>query len=173
MSLEDLRNAIRDIPDFPQKGVIFKDITPLINSPKLFREAVDMLAEKFADQSVDLVVCIEARGFIFGAALAYRLGAGVVLVRKEGKLPHRTKKVTFELEYGTETVEIHEDAIRPQSRVLIVDDLLATGGTLAAAVDLVKYYGGEIVGIPVLIELDFLKGREKLKGQPLFSLIHF
>ncbi len=173
MSLEDLKKSIRDIPDFPQEGVIFKDVMPLINDPLLFREAIDTLADRFADRPVDLVVCIEARGFIFGSALAYKLGAGLAPVRKEGKLPHRTKKVSFELEYGRATVEIHEDAIREGSRVLIVDDLLATGGTLAAAVELAEHYQAEIVGIAVLIELDFLKGREKLKDYPFVSLIHF
>lgn len=173
MSLQDLKDAIRDIPDFPRQGVLFKDITPLINDRELFRETVDTLARPFADRGVELVVCIEARGFIFGAALAYKLGAGLAPVRKAGKLPHRTKKVSFELEYGSAAVEIHEDAIRPGTRVLIVDDLLATGGTLAAAVELVEHYRGEIVGVVVLIELDFLKGREKLKGYPFFSLIHY
>lgn len=173
MSSEDLKEAIRDIPDFPQKGVIFKDITPLINDRNLFREAVDLMAEPMAEDPPDCIVCIEARGFIFGAALAYKLGTGLVPVRKEGKLPHRTRKVSFELEYGSATVEIHEDAVHPGRRVWIVDDLLATGGTLEAAVKLVRHSGGEVAGISVLIELDFLKGREKLQGYPLYTLIHF
>lgn len=173
MSKSELINAIRDIPDFPAPGVIFKDITTLIKDGRLFRETVDLMAQEFADRKIDLVVCIEARGFIFGSALAYVLGAGVILVRKEGKLPHRTRKMSYSLEYGSATVEIHEDAISPGSRVLIVDDLLATGGTLAATVDLVRGLGGKIEAAAVLIELDFLKGREKLKDVPIFSLIHY
>ncbi|MFH1038500.1 MAG: adenine phosphoribosyltransferase [PVC group bacterium] len=173
MSKEDLRNAIRDIPDFPEKGVIFKDITTLLKEGRLFRESVDLMADGFAGKGIDLVVCVEARGFIFGSALAYKLGAGVVPVRKEGKLPHKTRKVSYSLEYGSATVEIHEDAVAPGSRVLIVDDLLATGGTLAAAVDLVRQHGGIIEAVAVLIELDFLNGREKLKDVPVWSLIHY
>ena len=173
MTVEDLKNAIRDIPDFPQKGVIFKDITPLLNDPDLFRESVDLMAQEFADKNIDSVVCVEARGFIFGAAVAYKLGAALVPVRKEGKLPYRTRKVSYSLEYGQATVEIHEDAIRPGSRVLIIDDLLATGGTLAASVDLVREHGGEIIGVAVLIELDFLEGRDQLKDIPIFTLIHY
>jgi len=173
MSKADLVKAIRDIPDFPVPGVIFKDITTLIKEAGLFRESVDLMAEEFAGRRIDLVVCVEARGFIFGSALAYKLGAGVVPVRKEGKLPHRTRKVGYSLEYGTAAVEIHEDAVAPGSRVLIVDDLLATGGTLAATVDLVRGLGGEVEAVAVLIELDFLNGREKLKDVPIFSLIHY
>ncbi len=173
MSKADLISSIRDIPDFPAPGVIFKDITTLIKDGRLFKESVDLLAEEFAGRQIDLVVCIEARGFIFGSALAYKLGAGVVPVRKEGKLPHSTRKVGYSLEYGTATVEIHEDAVSPGSRVLIVDDLLATGGTLGAAVELVRGLGGEIEAVAVLIELDFLKGREKLKDVEIFSLIHY
>ncbi len=173
MSKADLSAAIRDIPDFPVPGVVFKDITTLIKDPRLFKESVDLLAAEFSGREIDLVVSVEARGFIYGAALAYRLGAGVIPVRKEGKLPSRTRKVGYSLEYGTATVEIHEDAIPPGSRVLIVDDLLATGGTLAATVDLVRGLGGEVEAIAVLIELDFLKGREKLKDVPIFSLLHY
>lgn len=173
MTVDDLKNSIRDIPDFPEKGIIFKDITPLLNDPVLFRESIDILAGEFADSDIQSVVCVEARGFIFGAALAYKLGAALVPVRKEGKLPHRTKKVSYSLEYGTATVEIHEDAVNPGTRVLIIDDLLATGGTLAAAAELVEHSGGEIVAIAVLIELEFLKGREKLGDKNVFSLIRF
>jgi len=160
-------------PNFPEEGIIFKDITTLISNPLLFKEAIDLLVEEFTEQEIDQVVCVEARGFIFGAVLAYKLGAGLVPVRKEGKLPHKTRKASYALEYGTATVEIHEDAIQPGTRVLIVDDLLATGGTLAATVELVKQNGGEIVGVAVLIELDFLNGRDKLKDTPVFSLIHY
>lgn len=172
MSKEDIKNAIRDIPDFPEKGIIFKDITTMISDGRLFKESVDLIADEFADRKVDLVVCVEARGFIFGAAIAYRLGAGLVPVRKEGKLPYKTRKVSYALEYGSATVEIHDDAVKPGIRVLIVDDLLATGGTLAATVDLVKQHGGDIVAVAVLIELDFLNGRERLKEIPIFSLLH-
>ena len=173
MSLADLKKAIRDVPDFPKRGIIFKDITPLISDGKLFKEAIDLLAKPFTRSPPQKVVCIDARGFIFGAALALKFGAGVVPVRKAGKLPHKTKQASFDLEYGSATVEIHEDAICPGERVLIVDDLLATGGTLKAAIDLVKHSGGEIIGISVVIELDFLKGREKIKDLPIHSLIHF
>lgn len=173
MSIEELARSIRDIPDFPKEGIVFKDITTLISDSRLFKEAIDLMADEFADQDIDLVVCVEARGFIFGAVLAYKLGAGLVLVRKEGKLPYKTNKVSYALEYGNATVEIHEDAVQPGSRVLIVDDLLATGGTLAATVDLMKQHGGNIVGVAVLAELDFLNGREKLKGTPVFALIHY
>ncbi len=172
MSKEDIKNAIRDIPDFPEKGIIFKDITTMISDGRLFKESVDLIADEFADRKVDLVVCVEARGFIFGAAIAYRLGAGLVPVRKEGKRPYKTRKVSYALQYGSATVEIHDDAVKPGIRVLIVDDLLATGGTLAATVDLVKQHGGDIVAVAVLIELDFLNGRERLKEIPIFSLLH-
>jgi len=173
MSKEDLRNSIRDIPDFPQEGVIFKDITPLLRKGGLFREAVDLLAAPYADAPPDLVAAVDARGFIFGAALAYKLGVGLVPIRKEGKLPYRTRKAGYDLEYGSATVEIHEDAVREGERVLLVDDLLATGGTLAAAARLIEENGARLVGIAVLIELDFLHGREKLAGRPLFSLLHY
>ena len=173
MSIEELSRSIRDIPDFPEEGVVFKDITTLINDPRLFKEAIDLMAGEFINSNIDLVVGVDARGFIFSSVLAYILGAGLILVRKEGKLPYKTKKVSYDLEYGTATVEVHEDAVRPGSRILIVDDLLATGGTLGAAVDLVKQQGGDIVAVAVLIELDFLNGREKLKGTPIFSLIHY
>jgi adenine phosphoribosyltransferase len=173
VSIEELARSVRDIPDFPEEGVVFKDITTLVIDPRLFKEAIDRMAAEFSDREIDLVACVEARGFIFGSALAYKLGAGLVPVRKEGKLPYKTKKVSYSLEYGNATVEIHEDAIKPGSRVLIVDDLLATGGTLGATVDLVNQHGGDIVAVAVLIELDFLNGREKLKDTPIFSLIHY
>ena len=173
MSVENIKRAIRDIPDFPQPGVIFKDITPLLNRADLFREAIDLMGEEFAANPPGLIACVEARGFILGSALAYKLGAGLVPVRKEGKLPHKTRKASFELEYGKATVEVHEDAILPGVRVLIVDDVLATGGTLAATVDMVEGFGAKIVGISVLIELDFLGGRKKISRYPLYSLIHY
>ena len=173
MSIEDLKNSIRDIPDFPQKGVIFKDITPLLQNGKLFREAVDLLAEPYLEEPPELVAAIDARGFIFGAALAYKLGVGLVPIRKEGKLPYHTRKASYDLEYGSATVEIHQDAIKEGERVLLVDDLLATGGTLAAATELIKKHHARLIGIAVLIELDFLHGREKLTDYPLFSLLHY
>ena len=173
MSLESLKKAIRDVPDFPKPGIIFKDITPLISDGKLFREAIDLMAKPYLAHPPVKVVCIDARGFIFGAALAHKLGAGVVPVRKAGKLPHRTKRASFDLEYGSATVEIHEDGVSPGERVLIVDDLLATGGTLRAAIDLVRHAQGEIIGVCVAIELDFLKGREKIRDLPVHSLIHY
>lgn len=166
-----LKDLIRDIPDFPKKGIIFKDITTLLKEKQGFKEAVDKLADRVKGKKIDLVVSMESRGFIFGAALAYKLGAGFVPVRKKGKLPYKTYEVTYQLEYGTDTLTMHQDAIKPGQKVLIVDDLLATGGTTSAVIDLVKKLGGDIVFIIFLIELVFLKGKEKLKEYPMFSLI--
>ena len=169
----DLKTCIRDIPDFPKKGIIFKDITTLLQDKNAFRQAIDGLAEKFEDKKIDVVVAVDARGFIFGGAVAYKLGAGFVPVRKKGKLPYKTNSAAYELEYGTDTLEMHDDAIKPGQRVLIIDDLLATGGTVKAVTDLVKKLKGEIAGIGFLIELTFLKGIEKLKGFPVYSLIKY
>jgi adenine phosphoribosyltransferase len=163
---------IRDIPDFPKPGILFKDITPLLRDPAGFRKAVDLVAHRYDGKRIDVVVGIESRGFIIGAALAYRLGAGVILIRKPGKLPYTTHKTVYELEYGSDALEIHTDAIGKGQRVVIADDLLATGGTMNAAIDLVKRQGGEIVECAFLIELEFLKGREKIK-HPVFSLVKF
>ena len=171
--MEDLKKAIRDIPDFPRKGIIFKDITPLLQNTKLFKKAVDELSEKFAEKNIDVVVSVESRGFILGSAIAYKLDASFVPVRKKGKLPYRTYRATYDLEYGQDTLEIHQDAISKGNKVLIIDDLLATGGTLGAVIGLVKKMGGEIAGIGFLIELTFLKGREKNKDYGIFSLIKF
>lgn len=171
--MDELKKAIRAIPDFPKKGIVFRDITTLIADGALFRKAVDILADRYRDAKIDAVVSIESRGFIFGAAVAYSLGAGVVPVRKPGKLPHETHDATYELEYGTDTLEIHRDAFAAGSRVLLIDDLLATGGTCAATVELVEKLGGEIAGIAFLIELSFLKGREKLKGKDVFSIVKY
>jgi len=171
--LEKIKNAIRDIPDFPKKGIIFKDITPLIQDKELFKEVIDILAARYKDKKIDLIACIDARGFIFGGALAYKLGVGLVPVRKQGKLPHRTKRATYDLEYGTDAVEIHEDAVMPGHRILLVDDLLATGGTAAAAANLIQEAGGVLVEIAFLIELEFLHGKDKLKNNSIFSLIKF
>ncbi|MFH1866347.1 MAG: adenine phosphoribosyltransferase [Candidatus Eisenbacteria bacterium] len=169
----DLRRLIRDVPDFPKPGIVFKDITTLTKDPEGLRTAVDAIAERYADADVDLVVGIESRGFVFGAAVAYKLGVGFVPARKPGKLPSQTVSAEYELEYGTDALEIHRDAIGAGRRVLIVDDLLATGGTAAATAKLVSELGGEIVGIAFLIDLAFLRGRDKLAGYDVFSLIEY
>lgn len=171
--MKDFRNLIRDIPDFPKKGILFKDITPLLRDADAFKNAVDEIVQFFSKKRIDLVACVEARGFILGGAIAYQLGAGFVPIRKKGKLPYRTKRVTYSLEYGEDILELHEDAIRPGERVLIVDDLLATGGTSAAVLELIQSLGGKVVGIVFLVELAFLKGREKLKGHTVHSLIAY
>jgi adenine phosphoribosyltransferase len=167
----DLENYIRDVPDFPKKGIVFKDITPLLADAEAMREACDRLAEPFADSGVAKVVGIESRGFIFAAPVAERLGAGLVPVRKPGKLPAETVSQSYQLEYGTDQIEVHADAIAPGEKVLMLDDLLATGGTMAAACDLVRKLGGEIVGIAFVIELCFLNGRDKLGDYDLHTLI--
>lgn len=169
-AVDELKSLIRDIPDFPKKGVIYKDITPLLKEGESFKKIVDTLAERYKDRRIDYIASIEARGFVFGSALAYRMGKGLIPIRKKGKLPYKTMSVTYDLEYGTDTLEMHEDAVKKGDRVLIVDDLLATGGTAAAACDLVKKTGGEIEEISFVIELEFLKGRDKLKDYPVFSL---
>lgn len=169
----DLRQHIRDIPDFPKQGILFKDITTLLSNRYAFKAALDALAQKYKNKKIDLVVAVEARGFILGGALAHKIGAGFIPVRKKGKLPWKTSSVTYDLEYGTDTLEMHHDAIKPGDKVLIVDDLLATGGTVKAVTDLVKKLQGKISGIAFLIELGFLKGREKLKEYPIFSLIKY
>jgi adenine phosphoribosyltransferase len=171
--VEDLKKSIRDIPDFPKKGIIFKDITPLLKDARLFKKAVDFLSERFKGMRIDKVVSVESRGFILGSAIAYKLEASFIPVRKKGKLPYLTHRVTYDLEYGQDTLEMHQDAIQKGDKVLIIDDLLATGGTLRATIDLVKKMGGEIDGIGFLIELTFLKGREKNKDYDIFSLIEF
>jgi adenine phosphoribosyltransferase len=167
----ELEKLIRDVPDFPKQGIVFKDITPLLASADAFREACDRLAEPFADKGVTVVTGIESRGFIFGGPVAERLQAGFVPIRKPGKLPAETVRQRYELEYGSDEVEIHADAIRPGDRVLMVDDLLATGGTMAAACQLVRRLGGQIAGAAFLIELCFLRGREKLTDYDVVSLI--
>lgn len=169
--MNDLKKSIRDIPGFPKEGIVFKDITTLLKDGKKFKEAVDLLAAEYADKKIDVILSVEARGFIFGAALAYKLGVGIAPIRKKGKLPYKTHAITYELEYGKDTLEIHQDAFQKGARVLIVDDLLATGGTVRAVADLVEKMGGKIVGMAFLIELTALKGRDKLKGYEVFSLI--
>lgn len=173
MSTDNLKSLIRDVPDFPKKGIVFKDITPLLHDPQGFRTAVDRLSSHYRGRDVSLVVAAEARGFILGPPIALNLGAGFVPVRKPGKLPYRRKGVTYQLEYGTDTLEIHEDAIRSNQKVLMVDDVLATGGTMAACCRLVESMGGVIVGCAFLVELTFLKGRKSLEGREVFSLIQY
>jgi adenine phosphoribosyltransferase len=169
----EIGGAIRNIPDFPKPGIQFKDITPVLADARLFAGAIDLLTDKFSAGSVDAVVGIDARGFIFAAAAAVKLQAGFVPVRKKGKLPYRTHEQDYALEYGTATIAIHVDALKPGSRVLLIDDLLATGGTAAAAAELVKKLGAQILEISFLIELSFLHGREKLKGYPVRSLVSY
>jgi len=169
----DLAKMIRDVPDFPKEGIIFKDITTLTKDPEALKEAVDILADHYTGQEIDLVVAVEARGYIFGAPVAYKLGAGFVPVRKVGKLPAETLREEYELEYGTDAVEMHKDAIQPGQKVLIVDDLIATGGSAAATARLVERLGGDVVGIAFLVELGFLKGVEKLKGYDVFTVIEY
>ncbi|MFH0792892.1 MAG: adenine phosphoribosyltransferase [bacterium] len=169
----DLKAYIRDIPDFPKPGIMFKDITPLLKSPEAFGEATRQLGKIAKGLRPDKIVAVESRGFIFGAALALALKCSLVPVRKPGKLPYKTHRETYELEYGTDSLEIHTDAIAKGDRVLLIDDLLATGGTLAASARLIKRLGGEVVGILTVVELSFLKGREKLKGLPYHTLIEY
>jgi adenine phosphoribosyltransferase len=171
--MKNLKSIIRDIPDFPKKGIIFKDITTLLQDATSYQRMIDLIAHRYIDKRIDKVVGVEARGFIIGSALAYKLCAGIVLVRKPGKLPSETCSKTYELEYGTDTLEIHKDAIKPGERILIADDLLATGGTMTAVVDMVKSMGGDIVECCFMAELEFLKGREKLPAGKVFSLLSF
>jgi adenine phosphoribosyltransferase len=168
----DLYTYIIDVPDFPKPGIVFKDITPLLASHEAFSQAVDQMADPFTAEKVDIVVGIESRGFLLAGSIAERLGSGVGLVRKPGKLPRKTVSVTYDLEYGTDTLEVHEDAFAAGSRVLIVDDVLATGGTLAAASELVFKAGGDVVGAAMLLELTFLGGRKHF-GRPLYSTLTY
>jgi len=169
----DLASYIRDVPDFPEPGIVFKDITPLLGHAELFGEAIEAMAGPYDASGVDVVVGIEARGFIFAAPMARRFNAGFVPIRKPGKLPWQVSGQEYDLEYGTDRLEAHNDAIRPGARVLIVDDVLATGGTGAAAVDLVRALGGEVIGFTVLIELDFLGGRDKLDAVDVHTVVHY
>ena len=169
----DLRRHIHDVPDFPKKGIVFKDITPLLADAKAFAETIDRLAEPFIGKGVQIVAGIESRGFLLATPIAYRLGAGVVPIRKKGKLPRAVKSASYALEYGTDSIEAHADAFQKGTKVLIVDDVLATGGTAAAAVQLVEAIGGEIVGTAFLIELGFLDGRKKLPGRAVHSLVSY
>ena len=169
----DLKQYIRDIPDFPKKGIIFKDITTFLKEPAPFQYAIDTIVSKYKTQDIDKVVSVEARGYIFGGVLAYNLNCGFVPVRKPGKLPSETIAMDYTLEYGTNTIEIHKDALKPGEKVLIFDDLLATGGTVQATCQLVEKLGAKIIGCAFLINLTFLKGSEKLKGYEIFSLIEY
>ncbi|MBN2333191.1 MAG: adenine phosphoribosyltransferase [Deltaproteobacteria bacterium] len=169
--MEDLKKVIRNIPDFPKTGIVFKDITTLLADATAFQRVVDLMGHRYLDKKIDVVVGIEARGFIMGAALAYKLNTGVVLVRKPGKLPHETFQESYTLEYGTDILEIHKDAIKPGQRVLIADDILATGGTVEAVIKLVKKMQGNIIECAFLAELAALKGRTRLAGEAVFSLL--
>lgn len=162
----DLRACIRDIPNYPKDGIVYFDITPLLSNPTAFRYAVDALAERFADTGANKIVAAEARGFLFGAPLAYKLGIGFVPVRKPGKLPYKTTQVTYDLEYGTDTLYMHVDAVQKEDKVLVIDDLLATGGTVGGMLQLVQNTGASVVGIGFVIELGFLDGPAKLQGIP-------
>ena len=170
---ERLKRLIREIPDFPKQGILFYDITTLLKDPTGYATLIDALAEHYIDAKADLILGMEARGFIFAPALAYRLNAGFVPIRKPGKLPAETAKVSYDLEYGSNVLEVHKDAIQKGQRVLIVDDLLATGGTAAATAQLAQSLGAEIAGLGFVVELDFLKGREKLAKYDVFSLLHY
>lgn len=173
MNAEELKTKIRDVPDFPKPGIIFKDITPLLADVKAFQTVIDTFAKRYADKAVDAVVAIESRGFIFGSALAYRLDAAFIPVRKKGKLPFETDGVEYALEYGSDHVEMHIDAIHTDQRILVVDDLLATGGTAKATCDLVQKFGAKVLECAFLIELTFLNGREKLRGQEIYAILKY
>ena len=173
VNCEPLKKLIREVPDFPKKGILFYDITTLLKDKLGFATLIDALSEHYLKQDIDLVLGMEARGFIFGPAVAYRLNAGFIPVRKPGKLPAATQRLDYQLEYGSNSLEIHKDAIQKGQRVIIVDDLLATGGTAAATVALAKTLGAEVCGLGFVVELDFLKGREKLQGADVFSLLHY
>ena len=170
---QSLAKYIRNIPDFPKKGILFRDVTTLIKNKKAFSQTIDKMAAFYKGKKIDAIVAVEARGFIFGGALAYKLGVGFVPMRKKGKLPYKTYQVTYDLEYGTDTLEVHIDAIKKGMNVLIVDDLLATGGTVAAVVKMMNKLKAKIAGIVFVIELVDLKGKDKLRGYPLNSLIKF
>lgn len=171
--MDDLKKMIREVPDFPRQGINFYDITPLLGDAEGFRKTIDRMAEMFAGKQIDKVVGIGARGFIFGAAVAYKLGVGLVVVRKKGKLPHKTISQGYDLEYNSGIIEMHEDAVKSGERILVIDDVLATGGTAKATADMVEKLGGEIIGIGLLIELSALGGREKLERYDVRSLIRY
>jgi adenine phosphoribosyltransferase len=171
--MDDFKKLIREVPDFPKPGILFYDITTLLKDKAGFKKVIDAMSERITSHKPDLILGIEARGFIFAPALAYNLGAGFVPVRKPKKLPAETERVTYDLEYGTDTLEIHKDAVKTGTRIVIADDLLATGGTAAATVRLAEKLGGQVVGLTFVIELDFLKGRDRLSGYDVMSLIRY
>jgi adenine phosphoribosyltransferase len=173
VNIDQIKALVRDVPDFPEPGIVFRDITPVLADPIAFSTIIDLIVVHFGRGNVDKVVGIEARGFILAAPVAYHFGAGVVPVRKKGKLPAATLDEEYSLEYGSASLEIHRDAVSPEERVLVVDDVLATGGTARAAASLVERIGGKVCGISCLIELDALRGREKIEGHELFTLIHY
>lgn len=172
-AIERLKASIRDVHDFPKEGIVFKDITPILSNGQLFRLAVTIFAERYQRKSVEKIVAIDARGFIFGGALAHYLGVGMTIARKKGKLPYKSHQHEYELEYGTGMLEMHIDAIEPNQRVVIIDDLLATGGTAEAAAKLVEKCGGEVVELAFLVELSYLHGRKRLEKYPVFSAITY
>jgi len=171
--IDGLKKSIRDVPDFPKKGILFKDLTTLLKDRQRFKESIELISSIYQNKKIDKVVGIEARGFIFGAAIAYKLGAGFIPVRKKGKLPAEVAEVSYQLEYGQDTLQMHRDAVTADDKVLIVDDLLATGGTAKAVCDLIKDSGAQILGIEFLVELTALKGIDKLKGYPTHSILKF
>lgn len=171
--MEEIKKVIRNVPDFPKPGIVFKDITPILQNAEVFQKTIQTLVKRYEGKIFDKIAGVESRGFLFGSALAYALQKSFVLVRKKGKLPWKTVSMTYDLEYGTDTIQMHEDAIHPGETVLLVDDLLATGGTSMAACELVQKMGGKIFECCFVVELDFLRGREKLKGKEVFSLVHF
>lgn len=173
MTQDGFKRYIRDIPDFPKKGILFRDITPLLQNGAMLRQVIDQFAERYAGQRIDAVVAVESRGLIFGAALAYRLGAGLIPVRKAGKLPAKTIRMTYTLEYGEGVLEVHADSVSEGTRVLLVDDLLATGGTMGAVVKLMEHFRAEIVEVAFFVELAPLKGRALLGTHPVFSLVQY
>jgi adenine phosphoribosyltransferase len=171
--MDDCKSLIRHVPDFPKKGILFYDVTTLLKQRGAFKDVIEKLVDRYRDQPVDLVVGIESRGFIFAPTIAYLLGAGFVPVRKPGKLPAETIRETYDLEYGQDSLEVHRDAVQQGQRVLLVDDLLATGGTAAATVRLVRRLGGQVIGVAFLVELEFLNGRRKLSDVEVFSLLQY
>ncbi|MEY2537454.1 MAG: adenine phosphoribosyltransferase [Verrucomicrobiota bacterium] len=172
-TIETLRNTVRDVPDFPKKGIIFKDITPILGDGRLFRASVELFLERCRGKEIDKIVGIDARGFLFGSAVAYDLGVGFVPLRKKGRLPYRTESAAYTLEYGEAEMELHVDAIEKGEKIVLIDDLLATGGTSASAVTLIKKVGGELLEVIFLIELEFLNGRKKLEPTPVFSFLKY
>jgi len=173
MTMDKVRNAIRDVPDFPKPGILFKDITPVLADADLFKAAIDVFADRHAAGGITKVAAVESRGFLFGAAVAYRLGVGIVPIRKKGKLPYKTIEVSYDLEYGSATLEVHKDAFRGGDRVLLIDDVLATGGTAKAAAELIEKLGAVVTEIDFLVDLSFLKGRDKLARHKIFAPIIF